>query len=214
MPSTYNEYGEVIRRLFDPADDPGRHRIPAEHLVVYNPTKHVFQLTFQPLTLPIERDEFTIVVYIDGACRGNGTPTARSAYGIYFGPGSRHNANGLVAPCIPQTSTRAEIEALAEALEIIRHVCSADFKLQQIKIATDSSYLVDAMAKHVEGWIERDGIGSTGKVVAHYERLKELHELLDEMEYGDDGGIQVQFWHVGRSVNREADALANAALDA
>lgn len=69
------------------------------------------------------------------------------------------------------------------------------------------------MARWVEGWIERDGIGSRGTVVEHFERLKELHEKLDRMEFGDDGGIEVQFWHVGRERNAEADALANAALD-
>jgi ribonuclease HI len=74
--------------------------------------------------------------------------------------------------------------------------------------------LVDAMSKHVEGWIERGGLNLRGKVVAHYDRLKELHELLDEMEYGDDGGIVVQFWHIERSVNENADSLANGALNA
>jgi ribonuclease HI len=44
--------------------------------------------------------------------------------------------------------------------------------------------------------------------------LKRIHERLDEMEYEDDGGIRVQFWHVPRERNQEADALANAALDA
>jgi ribonuclease HI len=155
-----------------------------------------------------------MVVYIDGACRGNGTTHARSSYGVFFGPGSPYNDNGLVGIGMPQTSTRAEIEALAEALKIIRRICSADYILQRIKIATDSSYLVDAMSKHVEGWIERGGLSSRGKVVAHYDRLKELHELLDEMEYGDDGGIVVQFWHIERSMNENADSLANGALNA
>ncbi|KAF1923067.1 ribonuclease H-like protein, partial [Didymella exigua CBS 183.55] len=203
-------YGEEIRRLFDPADDPGRRRIPLAELVVYNAEKHVSQLKFQARTLPVERDEFSLVVYIDGACRGNGTRNARSSYGVYFGPDSPYNANGLIDNAAPQTSTRAEIEALAEALKIIQAVCATDFKLQQITIATDSSYLVDAMSKHVGGWIERGGLGSRGKAVAHYDRLKALHELLDEMEYGDDGGIVVQFWRIERSMSSAADALANA----
>jgi ribonuclease HI len=34
------------------------------------------------------------------------------------------------------------------------------------------------------------------------------------MEYSDEaGGREVQFWHVPRDRNREADALANMALD-
>jgi len=33
------------------------------------------------------------------------------------------------------------------------------------------------------------------------------------MEYSDDGGREVQFWHIPRELNREADALANRAFD-
>jgi hypothetical protein len=51
-------------------------------------------------------------------------------------------------------------------------------------------------------------------VVAHYDRLKELHELLDEMDYSDDGGIVVQSWHIERSINENADSLANGVLSA
>jgi ribonuclease HI len=214
MSFTYTEYGEEIRRLFVPSDDPGRFKIPEEELVVYNPEKHVCQLQLQPIQKPVVRDEFTVVAYIDGACRGNGRPNARASYGIYFGPGSRYNASGLLPDTISQTSTRAEIEALAAALLILKEqICAKDYRLQHIMIASDSAYLVDAMSQHVEGWIERNGIGSNGRVVAHYERLKELHEMLDGMEFGDDGGIDVQFWHIDRSKNREADALANAVLD-
>lgn len=215
MPFTYNEYGEEIRRLFIPADNPGVSRIPSSDLVVYNNDKQVFQLQFQAFgPSPIHRDESSLVVYIDGACRGNGTPQARASYGVYFGPGSPYNTNGLLPTAVPQSSTRAEIEALAAALKVIREVCGNDFRLVYIKIATDSKFLVDAMALHVEGWIESGGVGSRGREVAHYDRMKELHELLDDMEFGDDGGMYVQFWHVDRSVNEGADALANAALDA
>jgi ribonuclease HI len=108
---------------------------------------------------------------------------------------------------------RAETEALAEALEIIGRICSTGHKLQHIKVATASSWLVDAMSKHVEEWIESGGMGFEGRVVAHYDRLRELHEQLDEMEDCDDGGIDVQFWHVEGSMNKEIDALANLVLD-
>ncbi|OSS47480.1 hypothetical protein B5807_07427 [Epicoccum nigrum] len=215
MGFTVDEYGEEIRRLFKHIYDPGRYRIPPADLVVYNSEKQISQLQFQAAgaNQPIKRDEFSFVVYIDGACRDNGASDARASYGVYFGPNSAYNTNGLLQAEAPQTSTRAEIEALAAALEVIKRLCKDDLKLQQIKIATDSAYLVDAMSLHIEGWIEKDGVGSRGKPVAHFERLKMLHEMLDEMEFGDDGGIEVEFWRVDRGMNKEADALANAALD-
>ena len=215
MGFTLDENGEEVRRLFKHVFDPGRYRIPPADLVVYNSEKQVSQLQFQAAgaNQPITRDEFTLVVYIDGACRDNGNSNARASYGVYFGPNSAYNTNGLLQAEAPQTSTRAEIEALAAAIEVIKRLCKDDMKLQQIKIATDSAYLVDAMSLHIEGWIENDGVGSRGKPVAHFERLKMLHEMLDEMEFGDDGGIEVELWRVDRRENREADALANAALD-
>lgn len=63
------------------------------------------------------------------------------------------------------------------------------------------------------GWIEANGISSRGTPIAHLDILKQLHEILDDMEYGDDGGVGVNFWHVPREKNVEADALANQALD-
>lgn len=215
MGFTYNDIGEEIRRLFVPSDDPGCRPIPREDLVIYNVRKQVSQLQFKPAnpSIPITPNEQTVVVYIDGACRGNGKSGARASYGVYFGPNSRYNTNGLLPESVPQTSTSAEIEAFAMALQAVKDICSNDFELQHIIFASDSAYLVTAMSLYVEGWIENEGIGSKGEVVAHYERLKALHEMLDEMEFGDDGGIEAQFWHIDRRTNREADALANVALN-
>ena len=56
-------------------------------------------------------------------------------------------------------------------------------------------------------------MGTNGRQVAHYQVLKQLHEKLEYMEYSDDGGREVQFWHIPREMNREADALANRALE-
>lgn len=212
---TYDDYGEAIRRLFVPSFDPSHRQIPLNELVV--PKQEISQLQFQSahLRYPLPQlDTSSMVVYIDGACRDNGSPNARASYGVYFAPGSPHNTQGLLPASLPQTSTRAEIEALAKALEKIMDICSGNFQLSHIIIASDSAFLVDAMSRHIEGWIENDGIGSRGRKIAHYQRLKELHEKLDYMEYSDDGGIVVQFWHVDRSMNEAADALANTALDA
>ena len=85
--------------------------------------------------------------------------------------------------------------------------------LQEIKVRSDSEYLCQAMSMWVDGWIEDDGMRPNGQPVAHFGKLKEIHEAIDEMTYGDDGGLHFQFWHVPREENYEADALANSALD-
>jgi ribonuclease HI len=212
---SYDEYGEEIRRLYVPSEDPCSYPIPLSQLVFYNTDKKISQLRMKVRSKPDPvPDETSLVVFIDGACRNNGHPTARASYGVYFGPNSPHNTRGLLHESLPQTSTRAEIEAFSRALAIVREITDVDLKLSSIKVATDSSFLVNAMSKWMERWIEDDGVGSNGRQVAHFKVLKQLHETLDYMEYSDEaGGREVQFWHVPRDMNQEADALANMALD-
>ncbi|KAK5993979.1 Ribonuclease H1 [Cladobotryum mycophilum] len=209
----YDEFGDEIRRRFNPRYSPMHSRVPESELVVYNPSKHVSQLqVMHPRTGALELDRLTVVVSIDGACRGNGTPSARAAWGVYFGPQSPLNASGLLAPSLPQTSTRAEIEALSQALLIIRESVSEDVSLQEIRIISDSQFLVKAMSVWIEDWVENDGCNAGGRPIAHYEILKEIYDHLEEMTYGDDGGMDIRFWHVARERNKEADALANGAF--
>lgn len=209
-----NEFGEEIRRRFDPLYSPMHRPVPESELVIYTPSKKVSQLQVKhPRTGAIELDELTVVVSIDGACRGNGTPSARGAWGVYFGTQSPYNASGLLDPSLPQTSNRAEIEALSQALHTIQSDISKDISLQRIHIKSDSLYLVRAMSEWMEGWIGNHGRNAEGRPVKHYAVLKEIHERLDEMTYDDDGGLDFKFWHVPREKNSEADALANQALD-
>jgi ribonuclease HI len=207
-----DEFGEEIHRLFAIEKQWGRTRIPRDQLIVYNTDKHISQLQRMKLDGSIERDAFTMVIHIDGACRDNGYPSATAAYGLYFGPGSKFNASGLLDPDIAQTSTRAEIEALSQALKVIQDICKDDFKLTRITIATDSSYLVSVFTEWIEDWIEQDGKKSNRKPVKYFKELTRIHQLLDNMEYGDDGGIECEFWDILREQNRDSDALARSAL--
>ncbi|KAI0836607.1 ribonuclease H-like protein [Hypoxylon sp. FL0890] len=212
--SPYDEYGAEIERQFDPICSSLHRYVPRSQLVVYNPMKKVSQLQCKhPRTGKIELDEFTVVVSIDGACRGNGTPSARAAWGVYFGEHSPYNACGVLEPTLPQTSTRAEIEALSQLLRIIREEFTGDFTMQEFRIRTDSDFLMRAMSEWMDDWIASGGRGAQGRPVAHYKVLKELHDRIDDMTYGDDGGMDFKFWHVPREQNQEADALANQALN-
>jgi ribonuclease HI len=59
-------------------------------------------------------------------------------------------------------------------------------------------------------------VESRGEKVAHCEVLKQVQEKLDYIEeYSDQlqGIRSVMFWHISREMNREADSLANRALD-
>jgi ribonuclease HI len=157
-----------------------------------------------------------LVVYINGACRNNGTSTARASYGVNFGPNSPYNTQGLLPSSLPQTSTRAETEALVQATQIVQNITDRDLRFRPITIATDSDFLVDAMCLWLHHWIEDGGVESRGEKVAHCEVLKQVQEKLDYIEeYSDQlqGIRSVMFWHISREMNREADSLANRALD-
>ncbi|GKT59590.1 NAD dependent epimerase [Colletotrichum tofieldiae] len=200
-------------RLFEHRASDAHRMVPKSELVVYNPRKEVFGLQMYSWSKKgIIPDPGSLVVYIDGACRNNGTPSARGSWGVYFGPGSQYNHCGLLASDLPQTNSRAEIEALVKALDSLHEITSRDYSLSKIKIATDSEYLANAMSLWIGDWIENDGINARGHKVAHFETLKDLHERLDDMTYGDDGGLEIMFWPIPREENLEADKLANQAF--
>jgi hypothetical protein len=77
----------------------------------------------------------TVVVHIDGLWRNNGRPNAQSSWGVYFGPGSRYNSSGKMDPSLPQTSSRAEIKALIQAIDMISDIAADDDEGQLVTIA-------------------------------------------------------------------------------
>ncbi|KAI1491704.1 ribonuclease H-like domain-containing protein [Biscogniauxia mediterranea] len=206
---------EIGRRRFDPRASARHCDVPESELVVYNAQRQVSQLQVRnPRTRAVEPDPRTVVLAIDGACRRNGTAAARGAWGVHFGPGSPLNARGLLDPALPQTNSRAEIEALVQAVRIVRESLLLRRRdMRHFRIRSDSGYLVQAMSEWIGDWNEARGRNSRGRPVAHYRALKEIHDQLDEMSCGG-GGRDFKFWYVPRDQNREADALANQSLDA
>ncbi|KAF6810670.1 glycoside hydrolase family 5 protein [Colletotrichum sojae] len=196
-------------RLFNPRISMPYRDIPRSQLVVYDPTKQITRLQMYIPGEGVVVDKGSCVVYISSACRNTGQPSAKASWAAYLGPGSRHSRSGPLHPDLPQTSSRAEIEALSRALDVVRAIRLRDQKLSAVKIATDSEFLVRAMAM----WIEDGGVNSKGKRVAHFETLRQIHERLEEMTYGEEGGLDFCFWAISREENMEAEKIANRALD-
>jgi len=145
-----------------------------------------------------------IVISIDGACLGNGTPAARAGLGVYFGPGSHLNVSELI-PEGAQTSQRAEIRAAVRALQIARQAVENDISTNCIVLLCDSSYVVRSMTEWVFRWQENGWKNSGGGPVVNAKDLKELDSLIEALA---EDGIDVEFWNVGREDNVEADKLA------
>ena len=150
----------------------------------------------------------TIGLYIDGACPGNGTPSAKGGIGVYFGPNSPYNISESL-PGPNQTSQRAELLAARAAFRQIEHVVTQNKGLELFIVVTDSAYLVNCLAKYVYKWRMNGWKTSKGNDVANRDLIEPLDKMLDDMSYRD---IDVLFWKVDRSENVEADRLANMAV--
>jgi ribonuclease HI len=81
-----------------------------------------------------------------------------------------------VPPTAPQTNQYAELYALEMALWKIKTMFGNDTRISQIVIITDSSYLVDGLTEHVEGWVENGYKTSRGKALVNGKIIKQLHE--------------------------------------
>lgn len=139
-----------------------------------------------------------VSVYTDGACTDNGRDGARAGIGVYWGPNHHRN----VSQRLPgrQTNNRAEIHAARHAIEQAKSE-----GIRDLKIHTDSQFLINGMTKWIHGWKRNGWKLSTGQPVIN----REDFEALDKASKG----INLQWEHVrghqGVHGNEEADKLAN-----
>jgi ribonuclease HI len=150
----------------------------------------------------------TIGLYIDGACPGNGTPSAKGGVGVYFGPDSPYNISDNVLEPNP-TSQRAELLAVYAGLRQIIFVSMQNKGLELFIVVTDSAYVVDCLSNYVYKWKVNGWKTSKGNDVANRDLIEPLDKMLDDMS---KAGIDVLFWKADRSQNVEADRLANIAV--
>ncbi|KAF7509222.1 hypothetical protein GJ744_008282 [Endocarpon pusillum] len=209
----------MLPRNFDPstARRYGRPTLRPNGLVIDSPKYDFTKLRYfqflpgRPRQLWVEKK--SIVVSIDGASRGNHNRdiTSRAAYGVYFGVSSPHNSYGRLANHLPQTSSRAEIEGVIQAIEAIAKIDLTGQRTTKVVIKTDSEYLHKSMTEWISNWITTGGLRSNGEEVQHWNYLLALHKRIIEVEHAKR--IRVLFWRVPREFNRGADDLANRALD-
>ena len=154
----------------------------------------------------------SIIIAVDGACRGNGTVAAGGAIGIYFADASPHNVSEKVLD-VDTTSQKNELRACLRALKIVMRfkldgVEGLD-SLTQVMIKADSEYLVKSMTEWVFKWRENAYRTAKGHRVTNMELFRAIDHEIDELFRI---GVEVLFWLVPRAQNKEADALCNDAL--
>lgn len=143
--------------------------------------------------------EDNIIIYTDGGCRGNPGLGAWAAvlisekYNLRLEIGeSENNA----------TNNKMEMKAAIKALEILK-------KAHNIKIYSDSAYLVNGMNKWIYSWQKNNWIKSDKKPVENKEYWLRLIELSSQHN--------IEFLKVkGHSDNKEnnrADEIVNILMD-
>ncbi|MCJ1384678.1 hypothetical protein MMC17_007796 [Xylographa soralifera] len=138
----------------------------------------------------------SIFVAIDGACRGNGTPFAQSAIGVYFGKSSKYNISSTILK-VDTTNQIAELMACLTALRRIVGMNKAnttlidglDNPLSQVVIKTDSEYTVKGMTDWILKWRTNGYKNSNGGPVKNAGLFKAVDETVNQL----DSGVNVRF---------------------
>ena len=139
----------------------------------------------------------TVIIYTDGACRGNPGPGGWGVL-IEYGELSKQLYGGDVST----TNNKMELTAAIMALKEIKEPC-------EIILYTDSKYVLQGIEEWIHNWKKRGWRGANKKPVKNIELWKELDELRDKhnIKWNWVKG------HSGDPGNETADMLANRGID-
>ncbi len=137
-----------------------------------------------------------VVLYTDGACRGNPGPGGWGAL-LVFGDIEKEISGGED----DTTNNRMELQAAISALNELKRPCRVD-------LHTDSTYVRDGITKWLPGWKKR-GWKTAGK------KPVKNRDLWEALEAAASRHEIVWHWvkgHAGHDGNERADELANQGL--
>ena len=139
----------------------------------------------------------TVIIYTDGACRGNPGPGGWGVL-IEYGELSKQLYGGDAS----STNNKMELTAAIMALREIKEPC-------EVILYTDSKYVINGIEDWIHNWKKRGWIGSNKKSVKNIELWKELDKLRHEhtIKWNWVKG------HSGDPGNETADMLANRGID-
>jgi ribonuclease HI len=138
-----------------------------------------------------------VVIYTDGACKGNPGPGGWGAY-LRWGDHEKDLFGGERAT----TNNRMELTAVIEALGSLKRRC-------KVAIYTDSEYVKNGITTWIHGWKARGWRTADKKPVKNIE----LWQALDQAVASHDVSWHWVRGHTGDPGNERADALANRGVD-
>jgi len=138
-----------------------------------------------------------VIIYTDGACKGNPGP---GGWGVYLSYKGREKM--LYAGEKQTTNNRMELMAAIQALEALTKPCA-------VRLHTDSKYLLQGITEWMPNWKKRGWKTAGNKPVKNEELWRRLDVAIQHH--------QIEWlWvkgHSGDEGNEKADALANRAID-
>ena len=142
-----------------------------------------------------ETDE--VVIYTDGACKGNPGPGGWGALLVYKGVEKE-----LWGGDPSTTNNRMELTAAIEALNALKGS-------RAVRLHTDSKYVMHGITEWMPNWKKRGWKTAAKKPVKN----QDLWMALDEAIAKHDIEWHWVKGHSGNEGNEEADALANRGID-
>jgi len=138
-----------------------------------------------------------VLIYTDGACRGN--PGVGAFAAVLRCDEYEKELSGAEPHT---TNNRMELMAAIAGLETLTERCA-------VKVFTDSQYVKKGMTEWISGWIAKGWRTSSKKPVLN----KDLWERLLELTRKHDVEWNWVEGHAGDELNERCDALANRAID-
>ena len=140
-----------------------------------------------------------VVIYTDGACKGNPGP---GGWGVVLQSGA--NVKELYGGERDTTNNRMELMAAIQALQALKRPCS-------VTLFIDSLYVLKGMTEWLPGWKAKGWRTADKKPVKNVE----LWQKLDELVTGQGHVIDWRWvrGHNGDPGNERADELANMGVE-
>jgi ribonuclease HI len=137
-----------------------------------------------------------VVIYTDGACRGNPGPGGWGAV-LIFGDREKDLCGGELAT----TNNRMELTAAIEALNALNRPC-------KVELHTDSQYVRRGISEWLSIWKGRGWRTMTKGAVKN----EDLWRRLDEARLRHEVDWRWVKGHSGHTLNDRADALARQGM--